>query len=187
MSNEVKFEVKGGEQFAFLARNFEQISKEELAVALDATLQQGQPIVRRTIQQANAVASGTLLNSVITRINEASTDQWKMFGEIAFESPADKYVEFANSGRGSGRRPPLERIEAWVRLKGIPENLAYPIARSIGVRGTNTGGWSRYGRSSFLATASVRVDAIATKEFNKLASRIQRRIDSNAANNSRST
>lgn len=187
MINGVKFEVTGGEGFVFLAQNFEQISKEELAASLDAVLKQGQTIVRRTIQQANAVAFGIVLNSVTDRINEASMDQWKMFGEITFQSPADKYVKYANVGRGAGKMPPLERIEAWVRLKGIPENLAYPIARSIGVRGTNTDGWSRYGRTSFLATATVRLDAVASKEFNDLASRIQRRIDSNAINNSRST
>jgi hypothetical protein len=187
MSNGVTFTVKGEEGFAFLAKNFEQVSKGELAAALDKTLQDGQSIVRRTIQQANAVGHGVVLNSVITRINEASMDRWQMFGEITFNSPADKYVDYADDGRESGGMPPLDKIRAWTRIKGIPENLAYPIARSIGARGTNVAGWSKYGRTSFLRTSALRIDAVAAKEFNKLASRIQRRIDSNAANYSRST
>jgi len=181
------FEITGGEQFASLAQGFESAVKEELETSLNDTLKVGTRIVRDTIQESNAVAFGVTLNSVTARINELSGLNFNAVGEIYFRSPADEYIDYADDGRGPGGIPPLARIRAWTRIKGIDESLAYPIARSIGARGTAVSQWSSYGRKAFLETSSARIDSVAKAEFEKLAARLQRRIDSNANNNSRTT
>lgn len=187
MSNEVKFEIQGGEKLATLGPAFEQAYKEELSAALDEVIGQGERIVRDTIREANAVASGLTLNSVTSLIRRSGKGEWRLGGEIIFKSPVDRIVDFVDGGRGSGKMPPVERIKAWARVKGIPENLSYPIARSIGAKGTAVGGWSRYNRTSFLDTSARKIDVVSKKEFERIADRVQRRLDAHADNNSRRT
>lgn len=56
---------------------------------------------------------------------------------VGFGGPAAPYALVMHEGRMPGSTPPpIEAIKAWARRKGIDENLAYPIARSIGKKGT---------------------------------------------------
>ncbi len=188
---EDKFKLTGGEQFDRMAAEFEPIVKEELFTALQDTLKEGKKIVQSSIKDANAVASGTLFRSVTALIDSLSSYSWNAIGEIGFAPPADEYAEAADQGQGPGaksREPDfVKRIIAWVAVKGIDRDLAYPIARSINIHGTNVGGWSQYGRTPFLRNATIGVDAEAKRQFEKVADRIQKRLDANANNNSTST
>jgi len=47
-----------------------------------------------------------------------------------------EYASYADKGRRPGRMPPVDAIKAWCRVKGIPENAAYPIALKIAREGT---------------------------------------------------
>lgn len=188
MANPVKFEIKGGEQFAQLGAAFEPTVKQELYAALNITLKEGKKHVQASIREANAVAFGNLLRSVTDKINSLSSFDWEAVGEITFLPPADEYASEADKGRGpskggGGSNEFFNRILAWVSIKGIDRGLAYPIARSINTHGTNVSGWSKYGRTSFMETATKRVDEEAQKQFDRIASRIQRRLDTNAVNN----
>ncbi len=91
------------------------------------------------LRREGKVASGKLLRSLDTRLIKTA------FGTIyTIELIAENYLEYIDGGR-----PPTKRggngqvfrdIKKWVRLKGIPEKFAYPIAKSIhekGYKGTN--------------------------------------------------
>ncbi|GIV35309.1 MAG: hypothetical protein KatS3mg031_2844 [Chitinophagales bacterium] len=98
---------------------FEQLKSEVEAAAEE---------LRGRIVAQGWVASGTLLNSTRVESDERSikliTQEWL------------DYLEF---GREPSRRSEggvvLERIKEWVKLRGIPDAAAYPIARKIHVQG----------------------------------------------------
>ena len=50
------------------------------------------------------------------------------------ESPAVFHVDFGR--RPNQKPPPISEIKEWCRIRGIPENKAYVIARDIGKNGT---------------------------------------------------
>ena len=74
-------------------------------------------------------ASGRLVNSVVVKVLE--TDKGvKMSLEYA------DYGKYVISGRRPGAKmPPISKIQAWTRLKGIPLSAAFPIARAIAKNG----------------------------------------------------
>lgn len=75
-------------------------------------------------------ASGELLRSLDSRVITTA------FGtRYTIEILGADYLKFVDEGRRAGKQPPLSAIRRWVRLKGINEASAYPIARSIGERG----------------------------------------------------
>jgi HK97 gp10 family phage protein len=39
-------------------------------------------------------------------------------------------------GRGPGKMPPAEPIKAWLKTKGLPPEMLFPVRRKIGKRGT---------------------------------------------------
>ncbi len=49
----------------------------------------------------------------------------------------DWLFHYATEGRGPGKRPPIDPIKEWLRLRGLDEGLAYPISAKIGAEGTN--------------------------------------------------
>ncbi len=186
MSN-VTITVQGTEKLDTLAEQFPKVARAELRFATNAVMAEAQKDMRGAIEDANAESSGTLLRSVIGKINKLSELALDFFGEITFKAPADDYAASADKGRTAGSFPPLDEIRAWVSREGLDESLAYPIARSIALRGTNVGSWSRYNRRSFSEDATERINKTALKHYNRLAERIQERLDLNARNSSSST
>ena len=86
-----------------------------------------------------SIASGTLSNFTF-RINLQGN-----YFEVIFLLP--KYWEYLEYGRRAGKQPPIEAIEAWIRVKPIipyavngkvpdTRQLAFLIARKIGWEGT---------------------------------------------------
>ena len=50
--------------------------------------------------------------------------------------PTTKYSWWLHFGRRPGKFPPMQAIRDWVKEKHIPEEMAFPIARSIAEKGT---------------------------------------------------
>ena len=46
-----------------------------------------------------------------------------------------KHATFVERGRRPGRMPPVGVIRGWLKRRGRPQRLAWPIARAIGRRG----------------------------------------------------
>lgn len=76
----------------------------------------------------NKVASGNLIKSV-----EVLTGAKK--GELFIDLFMEDYWYFVNYGRKPGKMPPIKKIIEWTTFKGIPNKLAFPIARSIAKKG----------------------------------------------------
>ena len=85
--------------------------------------------VLAALQDKNHIATGRLYLSLRTELKEA-------LDELTLLVIEENYGKYVDSGRPSGKQPPLEKIKAWCRVKGIPEKYAFPIARKIGRIGT---------------------------------------------------
>jgi hypothetical protein len=179
MANNVVITVQGGDQFYLLGAALEQAVREEIRSAFEDVIKTGEAIVRNEIREANASASGTLGQSVTSLINRLSLDNLNLSGDIVFSSPADRYVRYASDGRGAGKMPPLDRIRAWVAVKGLDSNLAYPIARQLGAKGTATDKWGRHGRRKFLDSAIRKIEIEAQRRFNQLPRQLETRLNTN--------
>lgn len=71
-----------------------------------------------------AVATGKLYNSIDYDI-QVNGGVWTLVIEYA------DYGKWVNNGRNPGRFPPKKDIEAWVRLKGLPQKAVWPIMMKI--------------------------------------------------------
>lgn len=58
-------------------------------------------------------------------------------GDLVFGIILNDYVEYVESGRRSGKMPPLQPIEDWCKRHGIPTNnsVLYAIRKMIGEEG----------------------------------------------------
>ena len=81
--------------------------------------------MKSIIELTGAIATGTLLNELSVQF-EKENEGYRLAVSYPF------YGKFIDEGRNpSTRMPPLDAIKEWTRIKGIPEELAYPIARKI--------------------------------------------------------
>lgn len=76
--------------------------------------------------------TGALANSIQTRIDGGTVPLWS---EVY---TASDYAAPANYGRGPGKMPPIDAIQAWARRHGLGDDrsTAFLIARAIGRSGT---------------------------------------------------
>ena len=76
-------------------------------------------------------ASGKLLRSLDSRVIKTA------MGTIyTIQLIAEDYLQYVDAGRKPGsKQPPISAIKPWLRVRGLPQNLAFPIARSIGENG----------------------------------------------------
>jgi hypothetical protein len=90
-------------------------------------------ILTEELKRAGKVASGRLIDSLDYRIvREANAIQ------IIIQS--NDYLTYVDQGRRPGKFPPIQAIQTWCKIKGIPQTAAFPIARNIfkfGIRPTN--------------------------------------------------
>lgn len=85
--------------------------------------------IKDVLQKNQAIASGDLYNSVNFRVNKVG-EEYKLV--ITYLD----YGEFVLKGRRAGAKPPpIQPIQRWCKLKGLPIEAAYPIAKEIGRRG----------------------------------------------------
>ena len=83
------------------------------------------------LRKADKIASGDLIKSLKTRVFKTG------FGtSYTLKVIAATYLKYVESGRRAGAKPPpIAPIKKWARQKGIDEGLAFPIAKSIGIKG----------------------------------------------------
>ncbi len=74
-------------------------------------------------------ATGNLYNSLDYDVKETTKG-------VQLQFFAEDYLINVDQGRGAGKKqPPLDKIRDWCRIKNIPVEAAFPIARAIGRRG----------------------------------------------------
>ena len=81
--------------------------------------------MKSIIEITGAIATGALLNELSVQFEEEN-DGYRLAISYPF------YGKFIDKGRGpSTKMPPLDAIKEWTRIKGIPEEAAFPIAMKI--------------------------------------------------------
>lgn len=86
--------------------------------------------MKSRLVSAGKVASGTLLNSLVFAIETETNGDLSL--SVGATGKADDYLYYVDKGRKPGKMPPIEPIKKWCKLKGIPEEIAFPIAKNIG-------------------------------------------------------
>jgi hypothetical protein len=70
------------------------------------------------------VASGSLVNSINYRLQETANG-------VNLVLLANDYLTWVDRGRNPGTYPPIQAIQRWVAIKGIPKEAAWAIRRNI--------------------------------------------------------
>lgn len=81
--------------------------------------------MRSILISAGKDATGNLVNNISFIITYNQED-------ISIEFSMPEYGVFVDKGRRPGKQPPISAILPWLKIKGIPESAAFPIARNIG-------------------------------------------------------
>lgn len=79
------------------------------------------------------VASGSLVNSINYRLQDTANG-------INVILLANDYLKYVDQGRRPGTYPPIQAIQRWVAIKGIPKQAAWAIRTNIykfGIKPTN--------------------------------------------------
>jgi len=79
------------------------------------------------------VASGSLVNSINYRLQDTAQG-------INVILLANDYLKYVDQGRRPGTYPPIQAIQRWVAIKGIPKQAAWAIRTNIykfGIKPTN--------------------------------------------------
>jgi len=147
-----KYRSLGKDQAKVLSTDFlEQLGTKPVEVVIDNQVEEilfrfGNELVndvRKSIEDKELDASGNLKASVAPYSLQSANDFFKLEIKMA------DYWEYAETGRRSGKMPPIENIMDWIANKGIDvrkekgrssieknRNLAYKIRSAIGKRGT---------------------------------------------------
>lgn len=70
------------------------------------------------------VASGSLINSINYRLQETAVG-------VNLVLVANDYLTWVDRGRRPGTYPPIQAIQRWVAIKGIPKEAAWAIRKNI--------------------------------------------------------
>ena len=77
------------------------------------------------IELNGAIATGRLHNNIQVHASKLD-EKYSLVISYPF------YGKYVDQGRNPGKRPPVNDIRVWCRLKGIPESAAFPIAKRLG-------------------------------------------------------
>lgn len=90
--------------------------------------------IKKVLRQKGKVASGDLLSSVASTV-VVQENQSRLDILMA------DYATFVDKGRRpGGKMPPVQSLREWVRLKGLPEDSVWGVAKNIqkfGIPATN--------------------------------------------------
>jgi hypothetical protein len=93
----------------------------------------GQSIVAEMVTRLKNLdkkATGNLINSLDYEIDDSDPNA------IVLYFTAMDYAVFVDKGRKpNSKMPPEDEIKRWMKIKGIPSRLLFPIRRSIGKKG----------------------------------------------------
>jgi len=70
------------------------------------------------------VASGSLINSINYRLQETAVG-------VNLVLVANDYLTWVDRGRRPGTYPPIQAIQRWAQIKGIPKEAAWAIRQNI--------------------------------------------------------
>lgn len=79
------------------------------------------------------VASGSLINSINYRLQDTANG-------INLILLANDYLQYVDRGRKPGTYPPIQAIQRWAAIKGLPKEAAWAIRQNIykfGIKPTN--------------------------------------------------
>ena len=82
--------------------------------------------MKNIIKLNGAFATGNLYNSVKYKVYKDKSEKFHLDVDYVY------YGLWIDMGRKPGKQPPLREIQEWCRIKGIPQEAAFPIARKIG-------------------------------------------------------
>lgn len=111
------------------------MAEDKIAETLTGIAVDIQKQMKAIIKLNGSFASGRLYDSIKYKVYKDKQETYHMEFDYVY------YGLFVNYGRRAGaKQPPLDDIREWCRLKGIPEEAAFPIARKIakfGYKGIN--------------------------------------------------
>ncbi len=84
--------------------------------------------LRKELISHGKQATGTLVKGLESKVRFDGA-------RAVIEVFAEDYFRFVDQGRKPGRFPPVDKIKAWLRVKGISEKAAFPIGRKIATEG----------------------------------------------------
>ena len=105
--------------------------EDKLKKALQVFGQEYIDAIDKILRQEDKIATGDLIKSLKPRVIKTG------FGtSYTLKVIAEDYLKYVDEGRKAGSKaPPIKPIQEWARVKGLPEGLAFPIAKSIGING----------------------------------------------------
>lgn len=87
----------------------------------------------RALKAAGKDSSGKLIKSLDPKVKDDAK-------AVDIVINGESYLKQIDEGRKAGNYPPIKDIAKWAKIKGIPEEAVFPIARSIykfGIKPTN--------------------------------------------------
>lgn len=116
----------------------DRINWENLAIILDEYGEYLCSTLRRKMRDNKSNASYNLSDSFTYYVTiEERSSAWRYYVIVEMED----YWKYVNEGRPPGKRPPVSKIEEWIRIKPVQvrslskeegvKNLSYAIQRSI--------------------------------------------------------
>lgn len=107
------------------------MSKDKLQIALKVFGEEYVEEMGAILRKKDKIATRELIESIDTKVLKTG------FGtSYTLKIIAAKHLKYVDEGRRpGGKAPPIAPIKAWARVKGLPEGLAFPIAKKIGEDG----------------------------------------------------
>jgi hypothetical protein len=107
------------------------MSKNKLEIALEVFGKEYIEEMGDILKKKDKIATRELIESIDTKILKTG------FGtSYTLKIIAAKHLKYVDEGRrAGGKAPPIAPIKEWARVKGLPEGLAFPIAKKIGEEG----------------------------------------------------
>lgn len=103
--------------------------------------------MKNIVKLNGAFATGNLYNSIKYKVYKDKNEQFHLDIDYVY------YGLWIDQGRKPGKQPRLQDIKDWCRIKGIPQEAAFPIARKIGKMGwvnkrpaPNKSGWINFSK-----------------------------------------
>jgi hypothetical protein len=120
------FEIKGKARIAEFRR--------QMRVAHEKGLNDGVKILRTILLGKKYFDTGKLSNSVARKLFIKSTEVF--LGDVHFNEPGKEYAYFVEHGRGAGLPPPIAKMKAWGKRKGLTFEHTMAIRAKIARVGT---------------------------------------------------
>lgn len=107
------------------------MAKDRLEIALETFGKEYIEEMGAILRKKDKIATRELIESIDTKILKTG------FGtSYTLKILAAKHLKYVDEGRrAGGKAPPIAPIKAWAKAKGLPEGLAFPIAKNIGKNG----------------------------------------------------